>query len=421
MTTASIYLIATIAAPEGSKAATIAVADDEKAEDEHFDQRFVDNFDGIDWARLPHFQKPARTLKQRKSWIFRYGYRLALRVDPTRTFFLCKYCHQHRLYDATGVGLSEITQATTSASHHLAITKTGHRIVRTGVWQLKLREAGQTTIAMAASKGIAVSQAVANELGNFDIQRFQLAGFTWLVENNHPLSEFEKPAFRAMLGFANPEAEAALWRSHNSVSRFVLRLYDFMQPQVVKELSTAISKIHISFGGWTTKGGKRGFIGVIAHYATACGDVKDITIDLPHLVSLHSSDYIASCIDQVLKKFKITLLILGYFVLDNVYTNNTAVAKLSTLYNFSTRRRRLRCNPHILNLVGQAIIFGNNRDSYDNAVEEYSDEEKFIQQWRRQGPLGVLLDIINYIRTPQQYTLFENLQAHTNAELSAHE
>ena len=32
----------------------------------------------------------------------------------------------------------------------------------------------------------------------------------WLIENNHPLSELEKPAFRALIKLANPLAERAL-------------------------------------------------------------------------------------------------------------------------------------------------------------------------------------------------------------------
>ena len=50
----------------------------------------------------------------------------------------------------------------------------------------------------------------------------------WLVENNRPLREFETPAFREMIRFANPMAEAALWTSQNSVSRFVMRLYSWL-------------------------------------------------------------------------------------------------------------------------------------------------------------------------------------------------
>jgi hypothetical protein len=73
-----------------------------------------------------------------------------------------------------------------------------------------------------------VSQAVANEFSGFNTQRFRLAAVGWLVENNHPLSEFKSPAFRRLIAMASSEAEAALWTSHMSVSRYVLRLYDYL-------------------------------------------------------------------------------------------------------------------------------------------------------------------------------------------------
>lgn len=93
-----------------------------------------------------------------------------------------------------------------------------------------------------------------------------MAAVEWLVDCNIPLRRFEEPSFRQMIEFANPEAARALWSSHNSVSRYAMRLYEVLLPQVVVELETAASKIHISFNGWTTKGGKRGFFGVVAHY-----------------------------------------------------------------------------------------------------------------------------------------------------------
>jgi hypothetical protein len=94
-----------------------------------------------------------------------------------------------------------------------------------------------------------VLQTAANELLGFNTQRFQMAAVSWLVENNHPLSEFENPAFRRLITAANPQAEAALWASHVSVTRFVVRLYDYLKPRVVQQLLQALSKIHISFDG----------------------------------------------------------------------------------------------------------------------------------------------------------------------------
>jgi hypothetical protein len=34
--------------------------------------------------------------------------------------------------------------------------------------------------------------------------------------------------------------------------------------------------IYISFDGWTTKSGKRGFLGIVAHYVDNHGDFQDL-------------------------------------------------------------------------------------------------------------------------------------------------
>ncbi|KAI1667243.1 hypothetical protein L13192_07952 [Pyrenophora tritici-repentis] len=59
--------------------------------------------------------------------------------------------------------------------------------------------------------------------------------------------------------------------------------------------------------------------------------------------------------------------------------------------------------------------------SFDNDVQELTDEHDFIEEWRRVGPLGVLLSMINYIKTRQQHKLFEDFQrlAHTELPSSA--
>jgi hypothetical protein len=67
-----------------------------------------------------------------------------------------------------------------------------------------------------------------------------------------------------------------------------MRLYDYLRPQVVTELSRAQSKIHISFNGWTTKGGKRGFLGIVAYYVNKQGDIIDLPIALPQLTGAYS-------------------------------------------------------------------------------------------------------------------------------------
>jgi hypothetical protein len=40
-----------------------------------------------------------------------------------------------------------------------------------------------------------------------------------------------------------------------------------------------------------------------------------------------------------------------------------------------------------------------------------------MREWRRDGPLGTLLSVITFIKTPQQYALFESFQRLAHREL----
>jgi hypothetical protein len=218
---------------DGSSAATIAAAEDEAAAEEYFDARFADNFDGIDWTRLLAFIAPVKTQKQKKSWIYCYGYRVALWRAYTKIWFVCKYCYEHKVIDARSSGLFDVSSATTAASTYLQQNLRGHGYYKEGKKPLTTLKGGQRSLAQMLASGVRVAQGAANAMGNFNVQRFRLAAVLWLVDNNHLLREFETPAFRAMIEFANPEAAAALWVSYASVATFVMRLFYHMQPKVV--------------------------------------------------------------------------------------------------------------------------------------------------------------------------------------------
>jgi hypothetical protein len=96
-----------------------------------------------------------------------------------------------------------------------------------------------------------------------------------------------------------------LWTHYTSVSRFLMRLYEHLQPIVKAALLTALSKIHISFNGWTTRGGKRGFLGVVAHYVNSDSKVVNLPIALPQLTGAHSGEKIAEIVSKLLQQFSI--------------------------------------------------------------------------------------------------------------------
>ncbi|KAF2188732.1 hypothetical protein K469DRAFT_737472 [Zopfia rhizophila CBS 207.26] len=157
--------------------------------DTEFDVQFADNFDGIDWQRL-------------QDWIYRHGYRVCLRSNPERIYFICRYCHQHKIIDAGGQGKYEVTLSTSTAAAHLQSNRRGHNYTLSGQQKSHLAP-GQKTLLD-----------VGNAMGHFNVQAFRLGIVSWLVKNNHPLRELETPAFRAMIEEANPEALDALWKNH---------------------------------------------------------------------------------------------------------------------------------------------------------------------------------------------------------------
>ncbi|KAG9388727.1 Dimer-Tnp-hAT domain containing protein [Pyrenophora tritici-repentis] len=384
--------------PEGSEHATVAASG---AASEAVDEGFVwveDKYDGFNWSRYPKHCKPPTSLSNRASWVYSHSYRIALRSNVAKVTWICHYCYKHK-FTTVGRGIHDVSQSPSAPARHLGEDKKGHGLKppskRTTVAPRK-----ETLLERALQKGC--SQAVANELTNFNIQEFRLAAVTWLVENNLPLSQFESSSFRNMIQLASVEAERALWASHNSVSRYVIRLYNYLLPKVVASLSESMSKVHISFDGWTTKGGKRGYLGIVAHYVDSSGELRDLPIALPQLTGAHTGEAMAEVVMAIFKQFEITVGKLGYFVLDNAHNNNTTINTLALQMGFSATERRLRCGPHTLNLIGQMLLWGEEKESYDNEETERVNEAENMATWRGDGPLGVLLAVINYIKTPQQ-------------------
>jgi len=64
-------------------------------------------------------------------------------------------------------------------------------------------------------------------------------------------------------------------------------------------------------------------------------------------------------------------------------------------------------------------MFGLDEGAYNNSSEEFKVEAQFLKEWRNEGPIGVLVDMINYIRTPMQHHLFAEAQRHVNGLLHA--
>jgi hypothetical protein len=150
--------------------------------------------------------------------------------------------------------------------------------------------------------------------------------------------------------------------------------------------------------------------GICVHHLDAEGELQDYLLGLPKLHSAYSGANIASHVGTVLRAFGVDNRRLRYFVLDNASNNNTAIVTLASEFGFNPAHRRLRCCAHILNLGAQVVIWGRDREAFENNRADLGDEEKFLEEWRKFGPVGVLFNVIASICTPQARQLFEQLQ-----------
>lgn len=319
-------------------------------------------YNELDWARVPQLERRGKEhVKGPPSWIYRYGWPV-YDCLKRRNCWLCRYCHVSKqsggIFDAS---------STSSAAHHLARRVKGHGVGPSGPISWRPDPNQGTLVAMMRQNNVEVSQGVANEISaSFGTRKFQSALIDWVASDNQSLRVIETPSFRCMIKAANPLAEAVLWRNHQSLRDAILAEYYTLIPVVTEYLRSARSLIHVSFDNWTSTGGKLSLTGICVHMMDVHGVVQDFVLGLPELHGQHSGVNIAGVVAATLTNFGINKESVGYFVLDNAYNNDTAIASLADLYGFETPERRLRCCCHILNLGAQVIIWGKDRNAYEN-------------------------------------------------------
>ncbi|SCO92651.1 uncharacterized protein FRV6_16779 [Fusarium oxysporum] len=112
----------------------------------------------------------------------------------------------------------------------------------------------------------------------------------------------------------------------------------------------------------------------------------------------HTGENIGSVILEWLREYDVGGDQIGYFMLDNASSNDTAVEFiLKELCPWMTpkqrRHRRLRCLGHIINLCCQAFLMGRDCERYLAKLEKHyqrGDYAKVEELWKRFGCLGRL-------------------------------
>jgi hypothetical protein len=170
-----------------------------------------------------------------------------------------------------------------------------------------------------------------------------------------------------------------------------------------KKLKNARSMVHLSFDLWASPN-FYSLAGIVAHYIDSDG-YRQTQLLAIRRVRGHSGEDIAESVHQVIREYRIQDLV-GFFVLDNALSNDTAVDCIlrmldSSMPEDARKRRQIRCLAHIINLVAKAFLLGEKAEKVADELataERHEDDDEISQVWRKHGALGKLQNLIRHIR-----------------------
>ncbi len=121
----------------------------------------------------------------------------------------------------------------------------------------------------------------------------------------------------------------------------------------------------------------------------------------------------------LLQRFGINNDNLGYFVLDNAKNNDTTLRELAKEMGFDPILKRLRCMGHIINLIAESYIFGQDASSWEDNFKKAGPGER-RKLWRQRGELGKLHNLVMHVIASGKRThIFEELQLSENVGIAS--
>lgn len=237
-----------------------------------------------------------------------------------------------------------------------------------------------------------------------------------MIAQDIPLVQVEKEEFRTLLEYINPGANTTLPDSARTIKMRIFALFEEGKQRIQLILRQAISSIHITCDGWTSPN-NLGVLAVLAHFTDKRGVLQNLLLAMKELEGMHTGVNQGNEILGVLDSYQIRNK-LGYFVLDNVNSNDTLVDTVANSLQgegiyYNSSQHRLRCNGHIINLAVSAFLFGKHPDAAsrnENWETNAGISKDELAHWRKLGPLEKLHNIVTYIMmSTQRIQAFKHL------------
>jgi hypothetical protein len=289
----------------------------------------IDDYENIDWDRIPKFQLPTHPSRHR-AWIWTQGYD----VEETRTgdrYWLCRKCHVARNRKGN------MWKANGGTSMPLKHMKEVHQITENGPVTKKrtLADAFKQPDGSLTSRDRDI---VHRLMTAFNPKRFKTKLTRWIVHDNVAFNQIESPYFRdLMLELNDSLGELDCLPTHKSIRDWIIKDFDKFKGTVAQCLHDSCGKIHMSFDLWSSRN-LLSLCGIVVHFIDKHGKLRIFLLSLPEIVGSHSGLNIAESVSAIINEFGLENRI-GYFVLDNADNNDTAIATLAEKFGFDACER----------------------------------------------------------------------------------
>jgi hypothetical protein len=233
--------------------------------------------------------------------------------------------------------------------------------------------------------------------------------FRWIVYDNVPFEKLASPYFKKIVGTVHPLLKTSIVPNPRTMSRWITQEFPVHKQEIRDNMATAISRVHLAFDLWTSSRNKA-INGITANWVDRKGHCQTALLALKEMGDRHDGQSIAHSVIPVINDYGFSDKV-SFFVLDNASSNDTCMAELAKQYDFNQEERRLRCAGHILNLVAQELLYGNDYEKFRGAVASIDEVEEQTKQWRAQGPIGMIAQIVRWVnKSPSRVQRFNEAQ-----------
>ncbi|TVY74944.1 putative AC transposase [Fusarium oxysporum f. sp. cubense] len=242
----------------------------------------------------------------------------------------------------------------------------------------------------------------------------------YIVDSNLPFTTFESTYLQELFRQLDSDLYAQVPWGRTATKKDLEDILVSKKAAVKEELENAVTQIHLSFDLWTSPN-RLAFISIFGHFIDRRHSYQSRLLAFKRQIGSHAGENIAYTIRNVVRDWGIDCK-LGVSICDNAASNDVCLRNLYTSLDASitradTEARRMRCFGHILNLVAQAFLYGDDAASFELQSEAYDMLERVeedLEHWRAKGPVGKLHNIVKFIRASPQRT--ETFKAHAREQ-----